>query len=365
MSLHGDRELGVWSIGEPRDPRTWSSTPASLIAAMERQGTSVRALSGYDPGPIDRIYSASAILRGPGARRFRHYWGADHKRLAERWSRYRGANPDLPVLHTDIAWLDPATVGPNDYLFRDCAWEWWARHRGFQGNLERRLSQRYSDVISRMGGVFATSKWAAGELVREGARASSTFTVGTGVGTVATTGSGNRLYGNRRVLCVAKVRHHDKGVDLLLEAFRILQERHDNAQLTLVSPATPRHTPSNVEVVSNLSASTLRDLFETADLYAMPARAEPYGLVYIEALLAGTPILGSPRAAFPEFAGQGQRGFIVESLRPTIIADNLQSALSDPDRLRVMGSYGRDFASRYTWDDVARRILTAMQDDSP
>lgn len=327
---------------------------------MESQGTSVKALSGYVPGPIDRIYSASATLRGRGARRFRHYWGADHKRLVERWRRYRMANRDLPVLHTDIAWLDPDTVGPNDYLFRDCAWGWWARHRGFRGSLERRLSQRYSDVISRMGGVFATSEWAANELVREGARASSTLVVRTGVGNVATGCSANRLYGNRRVLCVAKVRHHDKGVDLLLDAFRILQERHDTAQLTLVSPVTPRQTPSNVEVVSNLSASTLRELFETADLYAMPARAEPYGLVYIEAMLAGTPILGSARAAFPEFAGHGQRGFIVDVLRPEIIADTLQNALANPERLRAMGSDGRDFSSKYTWDDVAQRILTAM-----
>lgn len=104
--LQARRELGVWSIGDPRDPRTWSATPACLISAFERLNISVLANSGYSPGGADRPYSAGAIIRGIGARRFRHYWGPDHDRLVRRWRAFRADNPSPPVVHTDVSWLD-------------------------------------------------------------------------------------------------------------------------------------------------------------------------------------------------------------------------------------------------------------------
>lgn len=183
---------------------------------------------------------------------------------------------------------------------------------------------------------------------------------GVGVGNLAAPAPPNRRYGNRRVLCVAKVRHNDKGVDLLLDAVRLLDQRGDTARLTLVSPIAPRRLPANVQLMSGLAGSQLQTLPESSDLYAMRARAEPHGLVYIESLLAGTPILGPDDAAFPEFAGRGSRGFVLPDLEPRTIADAIQDALAEPVKLASIGSEGQLFARYYTWDNAAARIVGAM-----
>lgn len=351
--------LGIAAAGDPRDPATWSGTPKALVDAAERAGIEVVGFSGHLPRLLDNPrYGVTTLLsHGPAARRFRHYFGAAHARNVRAFREFRAREPDLPVLHTDHMWLDANVVGANDYLYRDLGWASWARLRGLGEKLVGSIGADYSLVLRAANHLFTTSEWARTELIAEGANPESVTVAGTGVGNRIAPFSGQKDYANGMTLCVARVRHHDKGVDLLLRGFAQARQTLPHLSLHLVVPRGSVRAQPGVTLHSDLEASELIALYERSPLYAMPARNEPYGLVYLEAQLSRMALLGSSRAAFPELAGYGSSGFIVSDLSAAGVAEALVAAHSNPVQMEQMGSRGQTEAGRASWDRTMSTIL--------
>jgi glycosyltransferase involved in cell wall biosynthesis len=61
-----------------------------------------------------------------------------------------------------------------------------------------------------------------------------------------------------------------------------------------------------LRLCGHISREELQRLFQESALFAMPAYSEPWGMVYLEALISKTPILGLRRTALPEFTGNGR-----------------------------------------------------------
>lgn len=349
------------AAGDPRDRRTWSGTPASLIEAAERRGLEVLPFSGHKShGPSKLAYIPSVVRYGIGARRFRNYYGPFHRDNVTAFKNFRTKHENIPVVHTDYMWLSPDLVGSNDYLYRDCGWSNWAKSRGLAKRLIASIGEEFRGVLNNVEHIFTTSEWAKNELIEDGADPAKVTVVGTGVGNLIRPYDGPKNYANGMTLCVAKVRHHDKGLDLLLQGFALARERRPHLSLHLVVPPRSVRSSPGVHLYSDLPSSDLVDLYQRASIYAMPARNEPYGLVYLEAQLAGMAVLGSATGAFPEFAAQGKAGFIVKSLTPSAVAEALLDAHSDDERLRRMGSEGREQASTASWDKTMAAILNRI-----
>ena len=71
-------------------------------------------------------------------------------------------------------------------------------------------------------------------------------------------------------------------------------------------------------------------------------------------------ILGSERGAFPEFAANGEAGFVVSDLSIEGVAVALLRAHSDPSRLQRMGSPGQRNAAEADWKHTMSKILEGM-----
>lgn len=355
------QQIGITAAGDPRDGKTWSGTPKALVNAAEALGMSVVTFSGQYSRQLDNVfYLPSIFLHGTGARRFRHYYGPSFRKNAAQYATRREAHPDVPFLHTDHLWLDPARVDRKDFLFRDCGWSSWAQSRGLSVGLTHKIGRRYAALLNRVGHVFTTSEWAKNELIMDGARRENVTVVGTGVGNLIQPYFGEKDYTNGVTLCVAKVRHHDKGLDLLLDGFHLARRQRPNLSLHLVVPPNSVRQAPGLHLYNSLPADDLISLYQKAALFAMPARNEPYGLVYREAQLAGMALLGSSRGAFPEFAAHGDSGFIVKELTAEAVARALLDAHADPDGLRRMGQLGREAAIGATWKNTTEAILERM-----
>lgn len=354
-------QIGITAAGDPRDGKTWSGTPKALVNAAEALGKPVVTFSGQHSGKYDNIHYLPTILRhGMGARRFRHYFGPSFRKNVTEYAIRREAYPDIPFLHTDHLWLDPARADRKDFLFRDCGWSSWAQSRGLSVPLTQEIGRRYAALLNRVGHIFTTSEWAKNELIMDGARPEAVTVVGTGVGNLIKPYFGSKDYTSGITLCVAKVRHHDKGIDLLVEGFRLARRQRPELSLHLVVPPNSIKQAPGLHLYSSLPAADLISLYQKAPLFAMPARNEPYGLVYREAQLAGMALLGSARAAFPEFAAHGESGFIVKELTAEAVAQALLDAHGNPDGLRSMGHLGREAAVSATWENTMEAILERM-----
>lgn len=101
--------------------------------------------------------------------------------------------------------------------------------------------------------------------------------------------------------------------------------------------------------------------FARATIFAMPSDHETFGHTYLEAWLAGTPVIAGDIAPLREVVREGVDGLHARN-EPRAIADAILALLSDPGRARRMGENGRERALReFTWPAVARRTVAAYE----
>lgn len=385
-----EQRLAVSSIGDPRNPRTWSGTPANVINALERQSHSVVAvnagvstklekavlylayqssrLSLYSLNPRSLVYQLS-LITSEARSDFSRARIARSRSAARSRSQSRAAGC-TKVLHMTTVSLPLSTLDSDvsHYLMCDSTWNTMFQFSKsidrYTVRMLREVEELERESFAQIEHFFPTAEYVRDDLIDHyGIEPRRITVVGTGRGNIAAF-EGEKDYANGHILCVAKVRFEEKGGPLLIEAFKIAQAANPKLKLVLVGQEQYRqllvNTP-NVILHGHLSWAELQSLFNGAALYAMPAMSEPWGLVYLEALACKTPLLGMNRNALPEIMQHGRYGFLVDEPKPEQVADALLQAFSDSQRLRQMGETGQKHClENYSWDHVAAKIARVV-----
>lgn len=342
------------AAGDPRDAQTWSGTPCALLQAFEGAGVSVIPVNAR----LDRAQRAACkiaqralrfsgpVPRGPLARLI-----ASRKVTAA--CRSAGISTILHTSTLDLP-LSPRSEDLRRFIYCDSTWNLYAR---FALDLPRYTRSSVA-VYERMEAaafrqarhLFPISNYVRDNLASHyQVDARSITAVGTGRGKIAPF-TGAKDYARGHILLVTKDRFAEKGGRLLLDGFSLAAAKNPSLKLVLAGPAAEQCDRPNVTVTGRLPWDELQRLFQNASLYAMPAFNEPWGLVYLEALACKTPLLGLARNSIPELTHQGLYGFMVERPEPTLVADALLCAFSDPRRLERMGLDGQKFClENFSW----------------
>jgi len=102
-----------------------------------------------------------------------------------------------------------------------------------------------------------------------------------------------------------------------------------------------------------LLAAAYRD----ARLTVLPSEYEAFGLVLLESLAAGTPVVASRVGGIPEVVDDGKAGLLVPPKSPSALAEAIGRLWTDPGLARRLGEYGRDqVVPRFRWDALADRL---------
>ena len=173
------------------------------------------------------------------------------------------------------------------------------------------------------------------------------------------------------VLSVARV-DPQKGQDILLKATARLAERYPDLQVLIVGPETVKSYASQLRedaarlglgdrfrLIGSISYADprLAAAFRAADVFALPSRHEPFGVVLLEAWAAGKAVVASRVGGIPGFVRSGHSGLLVRPESDESLAAALDRALGDPDLRARLGAVGRAEAiARYDWAAVTADV---------
>ena len=94
-----------------------------------------------------------------------------------------------------------------------------------------------------------------------------------------------------------------------------------------------------------------------SDAFVSPALGqESFGIVLVEAMAAGLPVVATAIPGYREVIDDGVEGLLVPPGDPEALASALRRLLDDPETAKSFGEAGRARARRYSWDVVGREI---------
>jgi phosphatidylinositol alpha-mannosyltransferase len=158
-----------------------------------------------------------------------------------------------------------------------------------------------------------------------------------------------------------------KGLIHLLKAYHRLRKRRVDARLLVIGDGPKRREYKrfvglrgirDVEFLGRVSDEEKVRYFASADIYCAPNTGqESFGIVLLEAMAAGVPIVASDIHGFKNVMQRNVQGLLVEPKNPRALAAALYALSRNADLRHEMGDAGRARAPEFSWDRVTERIV--------
>ena len=159
-----------------------------------------------------------------------------------------------------------------------------------------------------------------------------------------------------------------KGLNYLLQAFRQVKEEVPNSRLIVVGPGTrlrrryeryvAKSGLKDVVFVGMVSYDDLPRYYQTADVFCAPAiGSESFGIILLEAMSMGKPIVASNIEGYASVISHGADGLLVPPANKDKLAQALISLLNDEALRKEMGAKGRIKALEHSWERIAQRVF--------
>ncbi len=163
-----------------------------------------------------------------------------------------------------------------------------------------------------------------------------------------------------------------KGPQVLLEAApHVLKLRPDvrfifAGEGTLREPLQERAGQLGIagqaRFVGHLRGKVLATLYRAAEMVVVPSLYEPFGMVALEAMACGTPVVAADTGGLSEIMAHGDCALPAPPNDPVTLARAILHLLQQPERAAQIAERGAEIArERYRWADVAQRTLRAYE----
>lgn len=184
--------------------------------------------------------------------------------------------------------------------------------------------------------------------------------------------------GDKMLLFVGRIEPL-KGIDTLLSALQLLQQSGDMPAHLCLSviggdPAKPLETrhaeleklmmlckelglSDMVTFLGQRAQETLHYYYASSDIVVMPSHYESFGMVALEAMACGTPVIASDVGGLAQLVQDGETGILVPGRDPAAMAKCLRCLLSDQELLARLGRQAANYAEGYGWKGITRQII--------
>jgi len=178
--------------------------------------------------------------------------------------------------------------------------------------------------------------------------------------------------GKMKILCVARFdinKNYETLVsalsklknDLEFDAYFIGELTNVNYFKKIIGLIKKNGLEKHIKIGLSLDDPALVDCYLSCDLFVLPSTVETFGLVVLEAMYAGLPIIATPVGCVPEIIRNGVNGYVVPKNDPIKLYQTCLKLIKNEYLRNQMGNINKKISSNYTWSKVALSTYNLYQ----
>ncbi len=160
-----------------------------------------------------------------------------------------------------------------------------------------------------------------------------------------------------------------KGFSTLFEAFLKIKPDYPHLKLQVVGPfechvknfyqkLARKQGVTDIQFTGYISPEKVPDYYHNADIFCAPSIGfESFGIVLLEAMAAGIPVVASDIVGYRAVVKDGREGLLVPPGQVDTLSKALRHLLDHPEQRRKMRKFGIETARQYSWDQIIDKIL--------
>ncbi|MBU5442345.1 glycosyltransferase family 4 protein [Paenibacillus sp. MSJ-34] len=359
--------MNIWVLTNEYENKTIGGlgTVATHLskALAQKEGIHVTVLASKTKKKVVARKGAPRVVRFPLTLQYFDAAGNFKPAPIAKWLRTNGYNlPDLIHTHSlqcvDMALYFKRKYGiPFVYTCHSLA----LRRNIFGKN---RVSPRQVDLFRFADVVTVPSAWQKRQIHAHCPYVKHIQVIRNGVPfRESTTGSGSKKKG--RLLFVGRLTA-TKGINELLQAVGLLKKSKPKVKLDIVGRGSATFTKKlkqtalrskinqNVRWIGKLKHEKVQRLYSSYQAVIVPSRKESFGLVALEAMASGVPLVATRNGGLSSFVNRGN-ATIIASATPRSIAAGIRKMWKYPDETAVKAENAKKTAKQYSWTNISDR----------
>lgn len=170
---------------------------------------------------------------------------------------------------------------------------------------------------------------------------------------------------NQSLVFLGRVDEPRKGLDVLLKAYPEIRRANPGIRLLIAGPGDASeliekldvHDAASITCLGKIDESAKADVLASGTVYIAPnTGGESFGIVLLEAMATGTPVVASNLAAFSRVLRDGHAGMLFNNEDPVSLAATVNALLHDKGKQVQLSQAGRARAAQFDWSLVAHQI---------
>jgi len=161
-----------------------------------------------------------------------------------------------------------------------------------------------------------------------------------------------------------------KGFEYLIKALSEVKKKEKNFKLLLIGDGEEKKSLERLSKKMGLEEEIiflgkvfhdkLPKYYHVADIFVLPSLYESFGIVFLEAMAAGLPIISTNVAAIPEVVDK-KVGILVKPKNVNELAKAILTLINDVKKRRKMGKEGMKLASKFDWSFIGKMIIKELK----
>ena len=175
---------------------------------------------------------------------------------------------------------------------------------------------------------------------------------------------------NQSIVFLGRGDEPRKGLAVLVEAYPEIRRNHPHIRLLIAGPGEPAETLESLSPADRASVTVLgmvapqdkASVLASGTIYVAPnTGGESFGIVLLEAMATGTPVVASDLEAFSRVLDNGRAGITFKNEDSTDLAKVATELLANPTRRAQLSAQGKLRAAEFDWTVVAQKIVDVYE----